>query len=277
MTKRKQIIFFVSYLISGLLTETFIFYLFPYTGLGAIICYPFSILLSFAFGWSIYKMMKRSISKWALCPLVVLLLTIQIYLQLIIHPQDFGGTPLSQLTSFKNALTRYEEIKYDSFTNLNTAEQVIYYYKFKDRLPKSISILTIDRPNEKSSYVINNYENGRIGYDTDKVNFSCTDTSIVINEKLSAGERISNIPFKTLLQQKGGGYYDRDKETFYNVSEDDFRLKTGIEELFYQYLKWTRKPAGNKQLGSIMAGQKYNRQFARLGGRLKWDKQLQLY
>ena len=57
----------------------------------------------------------------------------------------------------------------------------------------------------------------------------------------STNKILSEIPFKRLLKQKGGGYLDRKSSTDFSVNESDFTFKTGIESVFYNYLKMTKK------------------------------------
>lgn len=242
MTNRKPYILFISYIIIGLIIESIIFYLFPFTGLGGIICYPFCVILSLAFGWTLFKLTKHNIAKVYIFIAFLCFQTLQFYFELIIHPQDFGGSPISQINDFKNAFNNYDKIKLGDFGNLTKPERVIYYFKYKDNLPQSISTLSIDRNNVTSVYDISNYGNDSISYDKNKIDFSYTDTTIrIIENPNSVKPKKSEIPFRNLLKQKGGGYFDRANSTFYNVNENDFAFKTGIESIFYNYLRITKK------------------------------------
>ncbi|PVD50302.1 hypothetical protein DC498_20895 [Terrimonas sp.] len=132
MTKRKPILTFIIYIILGLISESIIFFLFPFTGLGGIICYPLCIALSIAFGWTLFKMTKKEVAKGYIFLSFLCFLTVQSYLELKIHPQDFGGSPISQIGNFKKALANYDKIKFEDFGNLTKAEKVIYNFKYKD-------------------------------------------------------------------------------------------------------------------------------------------------
>ncbi|PVD50303.1 hypothetical protein DC498_20900 [Terrimonas sp.] len=91
-------------------------------------------------------------------------------------------------------------------------------------------------------YDISNFDNDSISYDKNKIELSYTDTTIKITENPnSVNPTKSEIPFRNLLKQKGGGYLDRENSTFYSVNENDFSFKTGIESVFYTYLKMTKK------------------------------------
>ena len=242
MTNRKPLIIFISYIIVGLIIESIIFYLFPFTGLGGVICYPFCVILSIAFGWTLFKLTKKNIARVYIFIAFFSFQILQFYLELKIHPQDFGGSPISQINDFKNALNNYDKIKFGDFGSLTKSEKVIYYFKFKDNLPKSISTLTIFRNDVASHYDVSNYANDSISYDKNKIDFAYTDTTIIIIENpKSANKTVSEIPFKTLLKQKGGGYLDRKSSTDFFVNESDFSFKTGIESVFYSFLKMTKK------------------------------------
>ena len=242
MKNRNPLIIFISYIVLGLILQSIIFYLFPFTGIGGIICYPFCVILSIAFGWALFKLTKRSIPKVYIFIAFFSFQTIQFYFELKIHPQDFGGSPISQINDFKKALNNYDEIKFGDFGSLTKSEKVIYSFKYKDNLPKSISTLTIFRNELAKQYDISNYENDSISYDKDKIDFAYTDTTIIIIENPKSTNKIlSEIPFKTLLKQKGGGYLDRKSSTDFSVNESDFTFKTGIESVFYSYLKMTKK------------------------------------
>jgi hypothetical protein len=242
MTKRKRLIFFVSYLLVGLLTEAFIFYLFPYTGLGGLICYPTSIIISLVLGWTIYKLTKKELKLVYTIIIFITLLTIQFYIELFVHPQDFGGDPISQITAFNSASKKYDSITFDNFSSLNEAEKVAYIYKFKSILPQSITILNIDRESKIANYEIYNYANGKTIFDTTKLKLIYTDTSTIIIETLKDKTILTSIvPDKNLMSNISGGYFDREKSTYYTVSKNTFELKTGIEKLFYSYLSLTKK------------------------------------
>ena len=242
MTKRKLSIIFIVYIILGLITESIIFYLFPFTGLGGIICYPICVILSLAFGWILLKLTKQNIQKLYIFFAFIFFLLLQFYFELKIHPQDFGGSPISQISHCKKALANYDKIKFGDYGSLTKFEKVIYYFKYKDKLPQSISTLSIDRNNVAAVYDISNYANDSISYDKNKIDFSYSDTTIKIIENPNSTEpRKSEIPFKNLLKQKAGGYYDRDNSTYYNVNESSFAFNTGIESAFYNYLRITKK------------------------------------
>jgi hypothetical protein len=247
MTKNSRTILFISYAFAGLLTESLISYLFPYTGLGGLICYPTSIILSLLFGWILYKISKRS-SKPVLVGLTFFVfISLQFIVELNVHPQDFGGSPFQQIADVKRASKNYDNIRFDSFPVLSRAERVAYIYKFKNRLPLSISALSIDTSEDEfvsqvsRKYMILNYARDTT-YDTTLLKLIRTDTSLVIIENPKDSSKI-NVHYtdKYLLNNTAGGVSDREKSAMYNVVLDNFEFNTGIEKLFYKYLSWTKK------------------------------------
>lgn len=242
MAKLNRTILFISYVIVGLLTEGFIFYLFPFTGLGGLICYPTSVIISLIFGWCIYKITKKQVKPIFIGLISFSFLTIQFFIELTFHPQDFGGSPFSQLNSFSKAVKNYDNINYTGFSNLNQADRVVFIYKFKNKLPQSISTLYIDNSDIKSEYDFYNYPNGKIVYDTTKLKLLYTDTSLVIIQNPNSKNFIElSVADKTLLNNDAGGYSEMGSSIFYNVAKDSFQLNSGIQKLFYKYLSWTKK------------------------------------
>jgi len=254
MTKQNRKILFIVYAFTGLLTESFIFYLFPYTGLGGVICFPISILLSVLFGWTLYKLTKQFFAPLLVGILFLLFIAIQFEIELQVHPQDFGGSPLQQIADCKSAYTFYDSINFDSYPQLGRAKRVAYIYKFKNKLPSSISTLSIDSLLEDYSskfnrkYMFLNYTHDTT-YDTNSLTLTRTDTSLIIIENPKDSSKVNvHITDKYLLDHPGGGIYDRENSIIYNVSLDKFELNTGLEELFYKYLSMTKKPAGSSSL-----------------------------
>jgi hypothetical protein len=245
MNKQIRIILFISYAIIGLVIENFIFYLFPFTGLGGLVCYPFSLILSILFGWIIYKATKKLRKVGSIVLVFLGVLSFQIIIALAFQPQDFGGTPFEQIADCNRALNRYDKIRFDDFSDLSSAERVVYIYKFKNKLPQSISILTIDSTvgdgEVQRNYEFKNYLQGKI-YDTTQLKIEYTNDSLIIIEApLNPLKADKHTTEKTLLDNVGGGTYDRKNSIFYDVTKDSFELKTGFEKLFYKYLSLTKK------------------------------------
>ena len=247
MTKRNRKILFVTFCIVGLLTEAFIFYLFPYTGLGGLICYPTSIFLSLLFGWTLYKITKKHLKPFVIGLTICLCLLLQVLIELYVHPQDFGGSPFQQISEYKNAYTDYDKIDFDNYTEFNNAKRVAFIYKFKDRLPKSISTLRIDSSADgfitqiSRKYMLLNFAKDTI-YDTNLINFKFTDTSLIIIENPKDSSKTNtHITDKYLLKNEGGGISAKSKPIMYTVWLDKLDLKTGIEKMFYNFLSLTKK------------------------------------
>ena len=247
MTQNSRTILFISYALAGLLTESLISYLFPYTSLGGLICYPTSIILSLLFGWSLYKITKRSLKPFLVGLIFFVFIFLQFIIELNVHPQDFGGSPSQQIADFKHASENYDNINFDSFPALNRAERVAYIYKFKNRLPSSISTLSIDTSEDEfvsqvsRKYMILNYARDTT-YDTTLLKLIRTDTFLIIIENPNDSFKINvHHTDKYLLNNTAGGVRDREKPIMYNILLDTFELKTGIEKLFYKYLSWTKK------------------------------------
>src|SRR5688572_13270783 len=126
MNKIERRIIFAVYFLLGLIIEAFIWWLFPYTGLGGLICYPSAIFFSLVFGFLIYKISKGKILKWQVTLLALGFLIIQFFLQLNIHPQDFGGSVFEKVSGFKKAYSSYESIQYNQFTDLTNEEKIAF-------------------------------------------------------------------------------------------------------------------------------------------------------
>jgi len=259
MTNQSRKILFIAYAFIGLLTESLISYLFPYTGLGGLICYPISIILSLLFGWTIYKITKLSLKPFLVGLTFFVFISLQFIVELYVHPQDFGGTTFQQITNCKRAYKNYDNISFESFPEISGAKRVAYIYKFKRKLPLSISILSIDTSEYEFAsqvsrkYMILNFAHDTT-YDTTLLKLIRTDTSLVIieNPKESSKTKV-HVTDKFFLNNSAGGVIDRTNSIIYNIQLDTFEIDTGLKKLFYKYLRWTKKPAGNNGFASMAA------------------------
>lgn len=244
MNKQKRIIIWVLYVLMCLIIESYIIWLFPFTGLGGLICWPLTIVLSLGFGFTIYRLTKRQLKNWQTIFLTLSTLFLQIYLQLWITPQDFGGSTLSKINDTFSAYRKYEQIQYTNFPNLTKAERVIYIYKFQNRLPESLINLQIESTNQefetinKRNYIIENKAGVR-HYDTSKLKLMESDSATIITEYRSNNDTIIYKMNRNFLNIKAGGWLD--KGINLNINEDDFKFETGIEKLLYGILKRTKK------------------------------------
>lgn len=234
MTKNSRTILFITYAFTGLLTESLITYLFPYTGLGGLVCYPTNIILSLLFGWTLYKITRQSIKPFLIGITFFVFISLQSIVQLYVHPQDFGGSPYEQIVGCKRASKNYDKISFNSFPELSKAERVAYLYKFKSRLPTSIATLSIDSSGDEfisqnsRKYMILNY-NHETTYDTTLLKLVDKETSLIIIENPQDSSKINvHITDKYLLNNEAGGVLDKGKSVTYNVLKDTLELSSGI-------------------------------------------------
>ncbi len=240
----QQKLFVSTFIILSLLTEKLIWYLFPFTGLGGLICWPATVIIT---GLSTY-IIYRAIKKRGINPIVVFLTSIffiiDTFLLIEVHPQDYGGDPIDQIRQCVTAYKNYDEIRFDTFGSLNKAERVAYIHKFQNRLPSSISILYIDKDNgdenSSRSYEIFNYSD-TTKYDTTKIVLQQNGDFVILTEKLKPNFEIKHSIRRTFLRDNGSGYIDKTNKFFYNINKDNFELKSGIEKEFYRLLKLTKK------------------------------------
>lgn len=245
MDKPKRLLLYGLYVIFSLIAETFILWLFPYTGLGGLICWPLTIIFALGLGFIIFKATKRHLKILKLSTLFLSVFTIQILLQLWTTPQDFGGTTFYKIGDAFRAYKNYNKINYSDFPNLTTGKRVAYIHKFKDKLPNSFVSLQIDSTGQdyesvnQRTYVIEN-RNGKRQYDKAKLNLIESDTATIIIEYFSDTDTLVHKMNRNFLNIEAGGWGD--KGVNLNVNEDNFKLETGIEKLLYGILERTRKP-----------------------------------
>ena len=246
MDKPKRLMIYVLYVILGLTIETFILWLFPYTGLGGLICWPLTIIFSLTLGYIIYRVARRrQITNWRVSVLFFFVLILQVLLQLWTTPQEFGGNTFSKIKGTFQAYRKYNNLKFTDFPNLTKAERVAYIYKFKKELPNTFVMLEIDstRQNYKSInpriYKIEN-KSGIRYYDTTKLKLIENDTATVIIEYLKNNDTLLHKLNTNFLNIKAGGWGDKGINIY--VNEDNFNMDTGIEKLFYEILNLTKRP-----------------------------------
>jgi hypothetical protein len=245
MDKPKRLIIYGLYFMLCLTAEVFILWLFPYTGLGGLICWPLTIIFSLGLGYIIYRIAKRQFKFWQFSILFFCIFVFQVTLQLWTTPQDFGGDTFSKISDTYKAYLNYYNIEYADFPNQTTAERVVFIYKFKNELPNSFVTLQIDSTGQDYKsinsrvYIIEN-RNGIRYYDTTKLKLIETDTATVIIEYYKNNDTLIHKMNRNFLNIKAGGWGD--KKLNLNVNEDDFKIETGIEKLLYSILGQTKKP-----------------------------------
>jgi hypothetical protein len=244
MTTTKRKILLTLFFVLSLLTEQFIWYLFPFTGLGGLICRPTAIILASCSTYLLYRLIKKRIYKLVLIGLAFIFFILQFIFLLYIHPQDYGGEPIDQLKQYAKTYRNYNQVDFNKFDSLNRSERVAFIYKYKNKLPKSISVLYIDTlissyTNQyERQYTIYNYDNYTI-YDTSKLKVVQTDTSTFVQEPLN-NNAIHKL-YKAFINDNGVGFSDTLNKYQYNISKDSFDLKSGAEKIFYNLLSWTKK------------------------------------
>lgn len=239
----QQKIFISIFFILSLLTEKLIWYLFPFTGLGGLISWPSTIIITGISSYIIYRSIKKRGLNLIVVILTSILFLIDTFLLIEVHPQDYGGNPTDQLRQCVTAYKNYDQIRFDAFGSLNKAERVTYIHKFQNQLPSSISILYIDKEDGKEtssrSYEIFNYSD-TTKYDSTKIMLQQSGDFVILTEKLKPYLETKHAIRRTFLGDNGIGYIDT-TNIFYNISKDNFELKSGIEKEFYRLLKFTKK------------------------------------
>lgn len=245
MDKPKRLLLYGLYFVLCLTAETFILWLFPFTGLSGLICWPLTILFALGLGFIIFKITKRQLNIWQYTALFLSIFTVQIFLQLWTTPQDFGGTTFYKIFDAFGAYRNYNSIEYSNFPNLTSGERVAYIYKFKDKLPNSFVLLQIDSTAQdfqsvnSRTYLIEN-RNGIRHYDTAKLRIIENDTSTIIFECHQNNDTLIHKMNRNFLNIEAGGWGDKGLNL--NINQDDFKISTGIEKLLYGILERTKKP-----------------------------------
>lgn len=240
MDKPKRLLLYGLYVILCLAAETFILWLFPYTGLGGLICWPLTMILAAGLGFIIFKTTEKQLKTWQLWTLFLTTFTVQISLQLWTTPQDFGGTPFSKIGDTFKAYKNYNRINYSDYADLTAGERVAYIYKFKEELPDKFISLQIDRTgqNHESSnprtYVFE-YRKGNIQYDPAQLKLINGDTPTTIIAYLPNSDTVIYKTAGDIFSPQLMGWSDNGYHFF--KKEDDFEITTGIEALHYSILQ----------------------------------------
>lgn len=237
MDKPKRLVLYVLYVILCLTAESFILWLFPFTGLGGLICWPLTMLFALGLGFFIFKITEKQLNFRQYSTLFISVLTIQMLLQLWTTPQDFGGTTFYKIADAFGAYVKYNKINYNDFPNLSAGQRVAYIHKFKDKLPNSFVLLQIDSTGQnyesvnQRTYVIENRV-GKRYYDTTKLHLIESDTATIIIEYFRFSDTLVHKMNRNFLNIQAGGWGDEGLNL--NVKEDNFELETGIEKLLYE-------------------------------------------
>ncbi len=243
-------ILFWTYFFIGLLTEGIILWLFPNTGLGGLTCWPTALLLSLVLAFGLLKIHKKFKSRRLTVISFPTFLSIQVLIQLLTTPQEYGGEPIEQISRAITTYKQFDKIDFENFENLDQFERVAYIFKNKKSLPDSYLILWIDSLNDKhlipgdsnyytysKTYIIEN-RNGKRNWDNEKLNLIETDSSTIIIERNGNGDSLVYQATKDILRG-GVGTTLNDLSIF--CTKDDLKLKTGMQEIFYDILSLTKK------------------------------------
>ena len=243
-------ILFWTYFLIGLLTEGFILWLFPNTGLGGLICWPTALFLSLVFAFGLLKIRKKFKRRRLTVISFVTFLFIQVFIQLLTTPQEYGGEPIEQISQAITTYKQFDKIDFRDFANLEQFERVAYIFKNKKSLPDSYLILSIDSLNDKhllpgdsnyytysKTYIIEN-RNGKRNWDKEKLEFIETDSSTIIVQRNNNGDSLVYETTNDIL--RGGVGTTRENLSIF-CTKDDLKLTTGMQELFYDILSLTKK------------------------------------
>lgn len=144
MNKQRKLILGL-YISLIILIEYFILWLFPDTGFfPGVLPWTVTIILTFGVAYLLSGLIKRNQKKWLIAFLFVTLLIFQTVVQLWTTPEDGNGNSFSRISDAVNAYQKYDKIQFDNFSNLSTAERTVFIYKFKNILPDTLIIFTID-------------------------------------------------------------------------------------------------------------------------------------
>ena len=252
-SKITSTIIFWTYFLIGLLIEGYILWLFPYTGLGGLICWPTAIILSFLFSFGFLKIHKRFHSRRLTIISSIAFIVSQTSVQLLITPQEIGGKPVQQISELISTYRRFNEIDYSDFSKLKQFERVAYIFNNMKSLPDSYLILSIDSVNDKhllpgdpdyftksKTYSIEN-RNGKKVWNTKELGLIETDSSTIIIQRNEQGDSVVYETIDDLLRGGVGNSTSDNLSIF--CDKDDLKLKTGLQEVFYDLLSLTKKRA----------------------------------
>jgi len=243
VNRKKRLIVYGLYFLLNFIGECIILHLFPNTGLGGLICFPTTIVLSLVLGFILYALLKLQIKKWSCILLIVAFIIVQTLLQLALLPQEFRGSSFKQISNAFSAYKNYDRIKLSDFPKLTDAERVVFIYKFKSQLPLTYTSLTIDSINRVSenvhshTYEIKKFKTG-YSYDTTKLNIIESDSSTIIKQYLNSDTLMYRI-YPNFIKNSGG-YVDHG--IYIYTREDKLKIDHGIDVLFYNILRYTKSP-----------------------------------
>mgnify|MGYP001822699230 CR=1 FL=1 len=240
----------IIWILIGLVTEYTINWIFPFTGLAGLICYPMAIVSSIIIGLISVFLLKLIKTKGLFYSIQIVFVISQLFILTLLQPQDGGGgTTFKQIQDFSQVYRDYDNYVYEDYPRFIEPKRIAYIYKFQNRLPDFLTILVISDLDKNDDwinprkYLIENYKNDVI-FDNKKLLLEKIDTAIVITE--NPNDSVNHRVYKTHMKfLDGSGLYDRELRYALDTRNDDFKLNSGIDKLFYFILKMTKKPAGN--------------------------------
>ena len=232
MKKEPQLLISLLIFLIAIISEAYLLWLFPFTGLAGLVCWPIAILTAICSAVLFYQISKKIKKRILNLPILISLIFIQTYVLLWFHPQDFGGDVFHQIRSAVKAYNSYETIQLNDYSRLNRFEKVVFIKKYESQLPPSISTLTID----ERKYLIWNYKNKR-EYDKNIIDFIETDSSTTITEVINANKYLTHNLSRNFLNNSGTGV---DKGDFFiSISRDEIEntFDSGIEQMLFDKLE----------------------------------------
>ena len=243
-------ILFWTYFLIGLLTEGFILWLFPNTGLGGLICWPTALFLSLVFAFGLLRVYKKYKSRRVTAICFGSFLFIQVFTQLLLTPQEYGGEPIEQISKAITTYRRFDKIDFRDFAKLDQFERVAYIFKNKKSLPDNYLILSIDSLNDKhlvpgdknyytksKTYIIEDRK-GKRNWNNEELALIETDSSTIIIQRNENGD---SLVYETTNDIFRGGVGTTRENLSIFCTKDDLKLTTGMQEMFYDILSLTKK------------------------------------
>lgn len=230
--------------------EIFILWLFPDSGFfPGVLPWLITISLTLFMCFVFYRVIIRNTKNWIIAFVFLTLLTSQTMLQLWAISKNTDGDSFSRISDATNAYYNYDKIQFDSFPNLSTGERVVFVYKFKNILPDTLYIFTIDSLKDQSvstnsrTYLIQRINNELV-FDKAKLSIVERDTATLIVEYHKKRDTLKYKMIPNFFKDGGSGYNDRIISL--TSQSASFELTSGIEKLLYYALSEADKPTAKK-------------------------------
>lgn len=226
----------------GLVFETFLIKLFPYSELAGLVNYPSAFFISIICGLISYFVIKnKKIFKFTKA-LSLIILFLQLYFQIWFIPQNRGSI-LKQIINYWKAYESFDKIDYNLFNNEDYAQRVAFIFKFRKILPQRFVIIYVDslkyENSEHKIFRIDDFGNGIIKYNKNnfKILYKGDSTCIIESNEVSSSNSTYFLPSKIMLEPKG--FFNESISIW--VGEEKFKIDDGSEMLFYKFLESTKK------------------------------------